>query len=593
LTLGAAAVAGALALPANQRGAAAIPFDPILSTGVQCVPQADRSRALIAALQKGAAKTETGPFAPPATTADVQDPADPPLWEGLGTASMKITTSSTKAQAYFDQGLRLAYAFNHAESRRAFRSAQKLDPACAMCYWGEALVLGPNINVPMAPEALAPAVAAARQAATLGDRATGRERVLIAALAQRYSLDPGADPAARYRRYAEAMGRVHARFPDDVEIAVLYAESLMVLQPWDYWESAGTKPKGRAAEMVAILERVLAAKPDHAGAIHYYIHVVEASSAPERAVPHADRLARAAPAAGHLVHMPSHAYYRVGRYLDSLEVNRRAVLADERLFAKADGSAVYRYVYYPHNLHFLMASAQMAGDGATAIEAARKLGTVISDDVARAVPLVQPIKASPYFTHAQFSRPATILAQPDPGATFPYVKAMWHYMRGVGFTALRAPQQARGEAEAIATIARTADFSDLQAAGIPGRDVLEIARLVLEGRIAQSVGHEAGAVDAFRRAVEIEDRLAYMEPPYWYYPVRQSLGAALLATGDLDGAERAFRESLARTPNNGWALYGLAKVHERRGEVPAAAAIESRFRQAWAGTRGALDLGRL
>jgi tetratricopeptide (TPR) repeat protein len=588
------AAAVSIAMLAAARGPAqAETFDPVIDA-TACLP-GDRGRsALKVYLAAAQRKTEIGPFDQgPAGRAADPDAADAPLIEGLGKRRYRITTSAPQAQRYFDQGLALAYGFNHAAARAAFRTAQRLDPECAMCFWGEALVLGPNINLPMAAADGEAALVALQMARALAGRASGKERALIDALAARYSADPAAERAKLDASYADAMERVYARFPWDHEIAVLYAEALMNLAPWDYWEAAGTKPKGRAGDIVTTLERVLAADPDHPGAIHFYIHTVEASARPERAVRHAERLEKAAPGAGHLVHMPSHIYYRVGRYLDSLEANRRAVAADERYFARAGGGGIYRYGYYPHNIHFLLASAQMAGDAKIAIEAAGKLAGALSDDVTRDVPWVQPIMAAPYFAHAQFSDPATILALPAPRADFPYVTAMWHYMRGVAHAARGDASAAQIEAESIARLERSAGIEALAAGGVPAADVLRVAGHVLGARIAQARGRLPDAIAELERAVVIEDGLAYMEPPFWYYPVRQSLGGVLVLAGELDRAEDAFRASLARAPNNGWALYGMIQVYERRGDVRAATAAQRRFHAAWAGASSAPDLARL
>src|SRR6478736_5410812 len=304
--------------------------------------------------------------------------SDPPLWDGLGSLAYKITTASPTAQSYFNQGLRLTHAFNHEEAQRAFRKAQKLDPDCAMCFWGEALVLGPNINMPMVEEAVAPAFAAAQKARARAAKAGPQEQALIAALSTRYAENPKADRAELDAAYAAAMAKAAAQFPDDNEIAVLYAEALMDLSPWNYWQPGGREPNPQSADIVPTLERVLAKDPNHPGAIHYYIHAVEASDRPQRAEPYADRLRGVIPGAGHLVHMPSHIYYRVGRYLDALQDNRTAVKVDEKYLTDTNAPmGVYRLGYYPHNIHFVMASAQMAGDGPTVIAAAEKLGKLI------------------------------------------------------------------------------------------------------------------------------------------------------------------------------------------------------------------------
>ena len=480
-------------------------------------------------------------------TPDFAD-SDPPLWQGLGAVNYKITTANPQAQAYFDQGLRLTYAFNHGEAQRAFRKAQKLDPACAMCFWGEALVLGPNINLPMQDDAAAPAFATAQKAKALAGGASAREQALIAAVAERYSQDPKADRAPLDAAYAAAMAKVAAQFSDDDEIAVLYAESVMDLSPWNYWQPGGHDPNPQSAPIVPTLEGVLARNPSHPGAIHYYIHAVEASDRPERAEPYADRLRGAIPNAGHLVHMPSHIYYRVGRYLDALADNKVAVGVDEKYLAETGAPmGVYRLGYYPHNIHFVMASAQMAGDGVTVIAAADKLRGLIPDELARGIALVQPVKAAPYFAHAQFSTPDAILALPDPGDTIPYVKAIWHYARGIAQAARHDFDAAKAEANAIEIIEHTADFSLLNASGVPAQEVLKLARTVILGRIAQAQGNFAAAVDQFAQAALIQDALPYTEPPYWYYPVRQSLAAALLQAGRLPEAEDQFMRPQART----------------------------------------------
>ena len=394
-----------------------------------------------------------------ATSAPAFADTEPPLWPDLGSITYKITTANERAQAYFDQGLRLAYAFNHGEAQRAFRMGQKLDPDCAMCFWGEALVLGPNINLPMPEDAVAPAYAAAQKAKALAANASPRERALIGALAARYGSDPKADRAPFDAAYAAEMAKVATQFPDDDEIATLYAEAVMDLSPWDYWKPGGREPNPQSAPIVPTLERVLARNPNHPGAIHFYIHAVEASDRPKRAEPYADRLRGAIPGAGHLVHMPSHIYYRVGRYLDALSDNKTAVEVDEKYLADSNAPmGVYRLGYYPHNVHFVMASAQMAGDSQTVIAAADKLRELIPDEAARGIAMVQPVKAAPYFAHAQFSTPETILAVPDPGDAIPYVKAMWLYMRGIALAARHNFASAAAAADTIETLERTADF---------------------------------------------------------------------------------------------------------------------------------------
>jgi tetratricopeptide (TPR) repeat protein len=474
-----------------------------------------------------------------------------PLYDDLGTLTYAVTTTSTLAQRYFDQGLRLTYAFNHAEALRAFHEAQRQDPDCAVCYWGEAFVLGPNIKAPMNEAAGNPALAALKKARALAPHAGDREQALINAIAARYTDDPNADRAGLGQAYAKAMAEAVQRFPDDHEIAVFYVDALMNLSPWDYWEADGKTPKGKIGKAIRTVEHVLAANPDHPGAIHLYIHLTEASATPERAEPYANRLATLMPGAGHIVHMGSHTFFRVGRYQDSATINQAAVKADEAYLAKVKATGIYPYGYYPHNIHFVLASAQMAGDGKTAIAFAKQLEGKIPDAMAEQVGWLQAIKAAPYFVHAQFSNPETILALPDPGNTFPLVQVMWHYARGVAFAATGDIEHAQIEAVKIAALNQKSDFSYLLAWAVPAPDLLSLARHVVEGRSAQAQKDTKKAIKEFQVAVAIQDSLAYMEPPYWYYPVRQSLGAALLAAGKPAAAEKLFRHSLENFPNNG------------------------------------------
>ncbi len=519
--------------------------------------------------------------------------ATPPLFIDLGTTSWKITTSVPEAQAYFDQGLRLAYGFNHAEARRAFRQVQKLDEAAPMGYWGEAWVLGPNINAPMDAAANAPAVAAIRAAQARFKAGSPKEQALIAALAARYSDDPKAERATLDAAWAEAIGKVAAQFADDNDIAVMDAEAMMDTQPWSYWTDGGKTPKGHGGAIVQTLERVLARAPDHPGAIHLYIHAVEASDRPERAEPYAERLAALMPGAGHIVHMPGHIYYRVGRYLDALEANKRAVAIDEAYIAAEHPVGIYPVGYYPHNVHFLMAAAQMAGDGPTALKAAARLGEIIPPELGAQVPIAQPVMAAPYFAQAQFAAPEAVLALPHPEKVPAYVEAIWHYARGVAFARLGKLDDAATEDNAIEQIGRQDGVTGLAHAGIPAPDVLVIAREVLAARMAQARGDLTAAAAAFERAAARQDGLNYMEPPYWYYPIRQSLGAVLLAAGKADDAERAFQSALQRAPNNGWAIFGLIEVAKARGDGAGLKEQEARLARTWIGDRDLLDLKRL
>jgi tetratricopeptide (TPR) repeat protein len=511
------------------------------------------------------------------------DPSGPPLWNNLGAVTSKISTAVPEAQRYFDQGLRLTYAFNHAEAVRSFRKAQRLDPGCAMCFWGEALAFGPNINAPMEAEAVAPALAAVAKAQSLAAGATEKEKVLIAAMARRYSAEPGFKQAAGDLAYAVAMEDAAERFPADDDVGALAAEALMNLSPWDYWAEDKRTPKGKTADTVKILERVLARNPNHPAAIHLYIHAVEASTTPERAEAGSDRLARLMPGSGHLVHMPSHIYYRIGRYKDSLAVNRDAIAADEAYLRSIQGSAIVRGGYYPHNVHFLLVSAQMAGDRATALAAADKLAVVTPDEAVRAFPWVQPIKAAPYFAWAQFHTLERVLDLAAPNAEFSYATAAWRYARGVALALAGDAVRAAAEADAIGALATRPDVKALAEAGIPAGDVLKIAELVVRGRVAQAKGDLEAARRAYVTAAAVQDKLPYMEPPFWYYPVQQSLGAVLLLQGKVVEAERAFEASLLEAPNNGRALYGLREARLARGDTAGADATRTLFDKAWAG----------
>jgi tetratricopeptide (TPR) repeat protein len=520
--------------------------------------------------------------------------AGPPLWEGLGTLSHPVTTQSEEAQRYFDQGLRLTYAFNHAEAWRAFKQAQELDPGCAMCFWGEAFVLGANINAPMEEGAVQPAFIALTNAKARAGKATASEQALIDALAQRYSSDPDADGAALAAAYADAMAAAHEKYPDDQDIAVLFADAVMNTSPWDYWEADGRTPKGRLGEAVAAIEGVLAANPDHPGAIHLYIHLTEASAEPERAEPHADRLAALMPAAGHIVHMPAHTYYRIGRYLDALETNVAAVAADEAYLAQIEATGAYPYGYYPHNIHFALMSAFMAGDAERAMWAADRLEGKVHDEVAAEIGWIQLIKQGPYFTQAHMGDPDTVLAIADPGDGFPLVKAMWHYARGVAFAGKGEVDAARREAAQIAEISQTHDPDATYPPDVAfvANDTMAIARHVVEARVAQAEGDLERAIAELETAVQIQDSLAYLEPPFWYYPVRQSLGAALLMAGRAADAEEVLRQSLVDAPNNGWALYGLMEAQAAQGDDVAAKITSELFERAWAGAAPP-DLARI
>jgi len=518
--------------------------------------------------------------------------AKPLLQDNLGKLSWSIASAAnSEAQAYFNQGYRLGWGFNHAEAARAFRAAQELDPDCVMCLWGEAWVLGPHINYPMDADANARALAVLERAKQLAPRADAMQSALVEALSKRHSADPDADRKALDQAYAEAMESLQARFPEDPHIAVLTADALMNLSPWDYWANGGKTPKGKTGRMVELLEGVLgtrqveslASMPDHPGAIHLYIHAVEASEHPEKAAPHAARLAELMPGAGHLVHMPSHIWYRLGRWRESLDANMRAAAADEAFLGQGGASLLYSEGYYAHNIHFVMVSAMMGGDGRTAADAAQKLASLVSDRTKREVPWTQPIAASPYNAHARFTKPEDVLALPAPDAGFPFIRAAWHNARGVALARLGRADEARAEAAAILLLAKTPEIEALPRAGVPGPAVLTIAAREIDARIAQAEGDHGRAEILFADAAQIQDQLPYMEPPFWYYPLHQALGATLLAQGKSEEAEAAFREALKRSPNNGWAAAGLLRAAEARHDARTAEEAKALMQKNWFG----------
>jgi tetratricopeptide (TPR) repeat protein len=514
-----------------------------------------------------------------------------PLYDDLGSHHRAITTRVPRAQQYFDQGLRLSYAFNHREAIRAFREAQRLDPDCAMCYWGEAYAWGPNINAPMDSGAGVAAHAAAQRALALLARASPVEQALIRAVAARYAAVPPVDRAALDSAYASAMAEVARRFPDHLDVVTLHADALMNLRPWNYWRREDGAPYPGTETIVVQLERVIAANPSHPGACHYYIHAVEAV-APDKAVPCAERLAGLMPGAGHMVHMPAHIYIRVGRYGDAVEANVHAVHADQAYIERQRPEGIYPVAYYPHNHHFLAFAATLAGRSAQAIEHARKTAETTPADLAQQVPFVEPFLHYPWLTLVTFGRWDDVLAMPLPAAELPYSRAMAHYARGVAFAA-------RGRAAEAAAALDT--LKQLAAAGVGGYSAvgwtvpstnLAIAVHALAGEIAARLGRRDEAIAHFTEALKIEDAQVYTEPPDWYYPIRHSLGAVLLKAGRAVEAEAVYRKDLERFRENGWALFGLAQALHAQGKHAEAAAVDERFRKAWASADVTLTASR-
>jgi len=503
----------------------------------------------------------------------------PPLLGGLGTYSHKITTSSSQAQQYFDQGLRLTYGFNHLEAQRAFREAARLDPACAMCYWGIAITHGSNYNDPTNPEREKGAWDATQMASAASRQATLAERAIIEALVRRHQ--PGGDRAQKDQAYAAAM-RVAARdFPDDLEAATFFADAMMNLRPWNLWTPEG-QPQPGTEEIVATLERVLAKNPNHPGALHLYIHAVEASQDPGKAAVAADRLRGLLPDAGHLVHMPSHIYYRVGRYADAVAVNVDAATSDRAYFQRGQPSPIYRMMYYPHNLDFIWLAASMDGRSADTVKAARDFEAAVPAEMIGQMSDMETVPVAPIVALARFGRWDEVLALPAPSEKLPYVRGVWHYARGLAYSAKDQTAAAQGELTALSAV-RDATPTDRTLAGFfKTREMLTLATEVLAGEMDGRRGDTDGAIKHLAEAVRIQDGHWFTEPPPWYYPVRQSLGAVLLQAGRAGEAEAVYRADLRRNPENGWSLYGLAQALRAQGKADEAAAVDGRFRRAWA-----------
>jgi tetratricopeptide (TPR) repeat protein len=508
--------------------------------------------------------------------ATAQPRATVPLYENLGNHHYAITTRTLQAQRYFDQGLRLYYAFNHQEAIRAFEEAARLDPRSPMGAWGVALALGPNINAPMDAKASRAAYAAIRKALALAAHASPREQALIHALAARYAANPPEDRAALDRAYANALREVVRRYPEDLEARTLYAEALMDLSPWSYWTRDG-RPRENTQELLAQLDYVLKANPNHPGANHFYIHAVEAVH-PELAVPAAERLAGLMPGAGHIVHMPGHIYVRVGRYADAIQANEHAIHADESYIRDQNPAAgIYVAGYYPHNYDFLAFAASMIGREAQTIAAADKVAALVSPEMLRApgMTFTQNHLTRHLQFKVRFGRWSDILQADAPEADLKHARALWHYARGRA----HAANGTIGAAESdLAQVRAARDDKALASQRLEfntSGQILGIAAEVLAGHIAHARGDLAGAVSHLRKAVQLEDELVYGEPPEWSVPVRQELGRVLVQAGRYAEAERAFNEDLKRFPKNTWSLKGLQQANEKRRSAKAVAITSS------------------
>ena len=516
---------------------------------------------------------------------DLIKKAEAPLLDGMGVHTHKVTTNKA-SQKYFNQGLILSFAFNHAESIRSFKAAQRLDPNCAMCYWGEALSRGPNINVTsdgkvvMSPQDRKDAFKAIEKAKELMSSVSAKEQDYILALASRYNGEIDTDRSDLDVNYALAMQALSQKYPDDMDAASLFAESLMNTMPWNYWAEDGN-PKPDTIKVIRTLENVLEKAPDHPLAIHLYIHAVEASSSPERAEAAADRLGALVPGAGHLVHMPAHIYWRVGRYNDASEANIRAAEVDEEYIAQCNAQGFYPALYYPHNIHFLWAASTMEGRSSLSIESALKVAKYVGPEQIRQFPVVEFFHTVPLLSYVRFGKWEEILNYSTPAPEFKYSLGIYHYARGIALSTLGRKEDALKELSYIKPLKDTQEISNLVKAGQPSRKLLEIAENLLQGQIDFMEGDFEASINNFKKAVALQDDLPYTEPPFWYYPTRQSLGRVLIEAGKLEEAEAVFKKDLEGYPRNGWSMFGLYKVLEIQGKTEEAKQYKDKFDIIW------------
>jgi tetratricopeptide (TPR) repeat protein len=495
-----------------------------------------------------------------------------------------ISTESADAQLWFDTGLAHMANFNHDEAIAAFRQGQSADPDCAMCYWGEGLSFGSNINIPYMPERGAAGLLATREAVTRLDGLTPQEVKLIKALDTRYSIQDDTEVVENASDFADAMDSVAAAFPQDKFILSLAAEANMDTQPWDYWQPGAREPKGRTARTLELIENALALDPDFAPAIHLYIHITESSVDPFRAEAYADRLLEQELGVGHLVHMPSHIYLRLGQWKKSHAANIAAIAADEAYIAATDNAAVYGSVYYPHNVHFVVASSQFAGDATTALEMAGKLKALAVLDPAAPAPLAEHIAASTIFTDLLFAGDDAVLAAEEPAAAHLYMRTAWHYARGTVFARQGDLEAAKTELGRLSLLTEEPGFADYDALYFaPLAGIQDVAQMTLEGRLLAAEGRLNDAIDRLESAAAAESQLPYFEPTWWYYPTRQTLGMLLLQDGQYDRAEREFFKTLIKAPNNAYALYGLAETFSAKGDARSEAYARGLFEEAWMG----------
>jgi tetratricopeptide (TPR) repeat protein len=501
------------------------------------------------------------------------------LMPGFGEVHHPVSTKNKRAQEFFDQGLKLVYGFNHDEARRSFMRAAELDPKLAIAQWGVALTLGPNYNLPVDPERERAGYDAVQRAVALEQNASEPERAYIEALAVRYSNDPKADLHALDRAYKDAMGKLAARYPDDLDAVTLYAESMMNLNPWKLWTADG-KPGENTEEIVSVLESVLKRDPNHLGANHYYIHAVEASMHPERALASAARLEKLAPAEGHLAHMPSHIYARVGDHSASARCNEAAIVADKKFLSQTHNEGVYKLMYYSHNMHFLAFASCMDGNFAAAKDAAAKLVANVAPGV-KMMPDLEGFMPTPMIVLAAFERWNDLLKLPAPDASLTTTNAVWHSLRGIAFANTGKPAEAEQEQkqfrDAVAKISPEKMYDQLNTVSA----VFKIHENVLAGAIAHSRHDDNAAIDSYKQAIAAEDALNYSEPPAWYPPVRPTLGRLLLAANRAADAEKVFRDDLDKKPRDARALSGLRDSLKAQGRDYEAEQVDEQFKSAW------------
>jgi tetratricopeptide (TPR) repeat protein len=546
------------------------------------------SLALIATLWAGTAlaqphdmsKMQMGLPPMPSIYAGEADKPGAPVFTGLGVHTMPITATS-QAQKFFDQGVNLVFGFNHAEAIRSFREAARLDPNCAMCWWGMSFALGSNINLPMPDDAIAPAWAALKNAQMLAPKVTPREQAYIAALSKRYSADPKANRGLLNEAFAQAMGDLAKAYPDDLDAQTFWAESMMDTQPWDYWQADGKTSKGHGADIVAVLEKTIAKAPNHPGALHLYIHAVEASTTPERAEAAADRLLVLMPGAGHVVHMPSHIYYRVGRYADAAKANEDAALVDEAYIAACKAQGFYPAGYYGHNIHFLWTSSEMEGRYQAAIDASRRLVKAVdAPNLSKQLSIAELYNFTPVVTLMRFGKWQEVLAEPAPDKELILDTAMWHYARAFAHANTGDLAAAKADRVKLAALQK-GKFAKYDAFNVPAAGMIAVALASVDGEIARKSGDLPGAIAAFTKARELELALPYTEPAYWHRPVAHLLGAALLEAKKPAEAEAVYRDSLKSYRRDGWALMGLAQALRAQGKVGDAARVESEAADVW------------